>query len=158
MGFHYPFLEPCRFCDLVFDGTIQFNDFAVFALRWLDDGCSEADGWCDGADLTYDSLVDARDLQVFADCWLVTDTEAPDGLLAEIVEQAPRLWRETEGLRSEHVILVGECARLLDRVESSDSPLSLRRQVNLLLGRFERHRYRGADLVYEAYDVDIGGG
>ncbi len=88
----------------------------------------------------------------------VAETEASCGLLAEIVGQAPRLWRETESLRSEHVILVEECARLLDRVVSSDSPLSLRRQVNLLLGRFERHRYRGADLVYEAYDVDIGGG
>jgi Ala-tRNA(Pro) deacylase len=88
----------------------------------------------------------------------VAETEAPGGLLAEIVEEAPRLWRETEGLRSEHVMLVGECARALERVEGLDSPLSLRRQVNLLLGRFERHRYRGADLVYEAFEVDIGGG
>ena len=88
----------------------------------------------------------------------VAETEAPGGLLSEIVGEAPRLWRETEGLRSEHVMLVGECARVLERVEGLDSPLSLRRQVNLLLGRFERHRYRGADLVYEAFEVDIGGG
>jgi hypothetical protein len=88
----------------------------------------------------------------------VTDTEAPDGLLAEIVEEAPRLWREAEGLRAEHETLIEECARMLGRVEGSDSPLSLRSQVNVLLGRFERHRYRGADLVYEAFDVDIGGG
>lgn len=88
----------------------------------------------------------------------VAETEAPDGLLAEIVEQAPRLWRDADRLRMEHVQLVAECARVLARVGGSDSPLSLRRQVNALLGRFERHRYRGADLVYEAFDVDIGGG
>jgi Ala-tRNA(Pro) deacylase len=88
----------------------------------------------------------------------VAETEAPSGLLAEIVEQAPRLWREAEGLRSEHVKLVSECARVLGQLESTASPLSMRRHVNLLLGRFERHRYRGADLVYEAFEVDIGGG
>ncbi|MHC4520042.1 MAG: right-handed parallel beta-helix repeat-containing protein, partial [Planctomycetota bacterium] len=77
MGYHYPFLEPCRFADFVFDGMIQFNDFAMFALRWLDEGCSEADGWCGGADLTFDSQVDARDLEVLADCWLVQDTTPP---------------------------------------------------------------------------------
>ena len=88
----------------------------------------------------------------------VVETEAPNGLLAEIVEEAPRLWREADGLRAEHLMLVQECACVLGQVEGSGSPLSLRRQVNTLLGRFERHRYRGADLVYEAFDVDIGGG
>ena len=88
----------------------------------------------------------------------VTETEAPDGLLAEIVAEAPRLWREADGLRAEHVMLIEECARVLGQIKGSVSPLSLRRQVNVLLGRFERHRYRGADLVYEAFEVDIGGG
>lgn len=88
----------------------------------------------------------------------VRETEAPDGLLAEIIEEAPRLWREVDGLRAEHVELVGGCARVLGQVNGTDSPLLLRRHVNSLLGRFERHRYRGADLVYEAFDVDIGGG
>jgi len=77
MGFHYPFLEPCRFCDLVFDGIIRFDDFAMFAQRWLDEGCSEIDGWCNGADFTYDSQVDARDLAILADCWMVEDVTPP---------------------------------------------------------------------------------
>jgi Ala-tRNA(Pro) deacylase len=88
----------------------------------------------------------------------VRDTEATDGLLAEIVEEAPRLWREAEGLRAEHESLTKECGRMLERIDGIDSPLSLRSRANDLLGRFERHRYRGADLVYEAFDVDIGGG
>jgi parallel beta helix pectate lyase-like protein/List-Bact-rpt repeat protein/von Willebrand factor type A domain-containing protein len=77
MGFHYPFLEPCRFCDLVFDGIIRFDDFAMFAQQWLNESCSEIDGWCSGADFTYDSQVDARDLAVLADCWMVEDTTPP---------------------------------------------------------------------------------
>ena len=77
IGFHYPFLEPCRFCDLVFDGTIRFEDYAKFAMNWLADGCSEAEGWCEGADFTFDFEVNAVDLAIFADCWLVQDTNPP---------------------------------------------------------------------------------
>jgi hypothetical protein len=77
IGYHYRFLEPCRFCDLVFDGIIRFDDFAMFALKWLDQGCNEGNGWCDGADFTFDSEVGAADLAVLADCWLVQDTTPP---------------------------------------------------------------------------------
>jgi hypothetical protein len=77
LGFHHKFLDPCRFCDLVHDGVIQFNDFAVFAMKWLHQGCSEANGWCGGADLTFDSRVNALDLAALADCWLARDTMPP---------------------------------------------------------------------------------
>jgi hypothetical protein len=78
MGYHYSFFEPCRFCDLVFDGAIDFADFALFAARWLDEGCSsQTNAWCSGADFTFDSKVDGSDLTVLADCWLVTDTDPP---------------------------------------------------------------------------------
>ena len=78
MGYHYPFMEPCKFCDLVFDGIIDFKDFAAFATSWLDENCSEANGWCDQADFTFDSTVTARDLAVLADCWLAQDTTPPE--------------------------------------------------------------------------------
>ncbi len=100
MGFHYPFMEPCKFCDLVFDGIINFNDFAMFAANWLDEGCSEANGWCDQADFTFDSSVNGRDLAVLADCWLVQDTTAP--------EPDPAEWEELP-------ILLGSSARMVAR-------------------------------------------
>jgi hypothetical protein len=34
----------------------------------------------------------------------------------------------------------------------------LRSQLTEMLYALARHRQRGADLVYEAYDVDLGGG
>jgi len=77
MGYHYPLAEPCKFCDLVFDGIIQFNDFVQFASEWLSEGCSDIDGWCQGADLTFDTDVGFRDLLFFGQCWLVQDTNAP---------------------------------------------------------------------------------
>ena len=33
-----------------------------------------------------------------------------------------------------------------------------RQELTTLLSALARHRQRGADLVYEAYDVDLGGG
>jgi Ala-tRNA(Pro) deacylase len=88
----------------------------------------------------------------------VVETEGPDGILAEIVQQAPRLWREIDRQKAEHDVLIDDCARVLGRLRGSDSSLLVRREVQILLGKFEAHRHRGADLVYEAFDVDIGGG
>ncbi|GAI91736.1 unnamed protein product, partial [marine sediment metagenome] len=31
MGYHHPRTEPCRLCDLVMDGIINFRDFAILA-------------------------------------------------------------------------------------------------------------------------------
>jgi hypothetical protein len=34
----------------------------------------------------------------------------------------------------------------------------LRERANRLLGHLIRHRQQGADLIYEAFETDIGGG
>jgi hypothetical protein len=78
MGYHYPLeKEKCRFCDLVRDGIINFKDFAILASNWLDEGCFDHDGGCEGADFTLDTYVDLSDLAFFVDCWLVEDVCAP---------------------------------------------------------------------------------
>lgn len=78
MGYHYPLAqaESCRVCDLVFDGRINFADFAAFS-RWSDQDCSGDSNGCGGADFTFDTRVDFEDLAFFVECWLVEDTEAP---------------------------------------------------------------------------------
>ncbi|GAG12958.1 unnamed protein product, partial [marine sediment metagenome] len=60
-----------------YDGVINFHDFALLAERWLNEGCSETNIWCQGADITSDTYVDMRDIAFLADCWLVEDTSAP---------------------------------------------------------------------------------
>jgi hypothetical protein len=77
MGFHYAIREPCKFCDLAYDGVIDFVDFARFAGRGLSEGCGQVGGWCNGADFTFDSRVDAMDLSFFSECWLVRDRTPP---------------------------------------------------------------------------------
>jgi hypothetical protein len=80
MGYHYPFTpeeQPCRFCELVHEGIINFKDFAVFVSHWLDEGCNPANQWCQHADVTFDTYVDFRDVEYFARCWLVEDTYPP---------------------------------------------------------------------------------
>jgi hypothetical protein len=80
MGYHYPLSQhtaPCRPCDLVRDGIIDFYDYAALAVRWLDQGCSQGNSWCAGADITFDSYVNFEDLAIFVACWLLEDTVAP---------------------------------------------------------------------------------
>jgi len=86
------------------------------------------------------------------------ESEAPDGLLRQIEECAPRLARPVQRLRNEHVALEKATDEMLARLDGSLSSPSVRTGVLKLLGGFAMHRHRGADLVYEAYGVDIGGG
>ncbi len=88
----------------------------------------------------------------------IADTEAADSLLSEIENEAPRLWREVGLLRTEHAQLSEECAEMLARLDEPDSSARLRRRVHLMLEHFDTHRHRGADLVYQSFGVDIGGG
>ena len=88
----------------------------------------------------------------------VAETEGPSGVLSEISDQAPRLWREVERLRREHTELADGCQRLLELIDGGATRLDLRKRAHSLVRRFEHHRHRGADLVYEAFGVDLGGG
>jgi hypothetical protein len=61
--------EPNQPGDLTGDGVVNFRDFAVFAVRWLELGCGEPD-WCQGADLDKNGVVDFSDLYIFVENWL----------------------------------------------------------------------------------------
>ncbi|MCU1426828.1 MAG: hypothetical protein JWL83_828 [Actinomycetia bacterium] len=114
------------------------------------------DAWVLGVRGALGRLRDVVDHHIFA-------TEAADGFLDEIVEDEPRLANQAHRLREEHGEIVdaisAAAARLRARpsVDSDDWVDALRDRLLVLLGTLARHRQRGADLVYEAYDVDIGG-
>lgn len=87
-------------------------------------------------------------------------TEGPDGLYREILATAPRLSGAVATLTREHVLVRGQVDSLLGRVAGPDGPGDVERIRALgtaLLGRLVRHRQRGSDLVFEAYELDIGG-
>lgn len=87
----------------------------------------------------------------------IDETERVDGVFSEILMVAPQQAREVERLTREHADLRRECARLEALADGGAGPLSLRRRVHQLLRRFEEHRHRGADLVFDAFGVDLGG-
>ncbi|NPC41658.1 hemerythrin domain-containing protein [Nocardioides sp. zg-1230] len=87
-------------------------------------------------------------------------TEAPDGLYREVLDTSPRLSGAVTALTHEHVLIRGQLDGLLTRVAAPDALGDVDRVRDLgtaLLGRLVRHRQRGADLVFEAYEFDIGG-
>ncbi|HEY7400838.1 MAG TPA: hypothetical protein VH989_08070 [Actinomycetota bacterium] len=89
-------------------------------------------------------------------------TEKPDGLYEEITHRAPRLIGKIKRLQEEHGAIEGQISTTLGRLESGEVdagwPLdACRDDLQRLLGGVVRHRQLGADLVWEAYNVDIGG-
>ncbi len=49
---------------------VNLEDFAQFALYWLDSPCDESNNWCGGADLDTSGDVSLTDFTVFLDAWL----------------------------------------------------------------------------------------
>lgn len=90
----------------------------------------------------------------------VGETEGPHGFHTEMLTAAPRLSHAVESLAAEHVVLLDEATTLTGQVSGAASRAdveSARELGTTLIGRISRHRQRGADLIYEAYEYDIGG-
>ena len=92
----------------------------------------------------------------------IVETEAPGALLDDLVEEAPRLYNQSLRLREEHGEILSILLEVDDRLQPDHGDPEwverLRSVLTSLLVALARHRQRGADLVYEAYAVDIGGG
>lgn len=87
-------------------------------------------------------------------------TEGADGLYRQILASAPRLSNAVDRLTREHAQIGGAVDDLLARLSGpdiEDDVDSIRELGTTLLGRLVRHRQRGSDLLYEAYESDIGG-
>jgi hypothetical protein len=92
----------------------------------------------------------------------VAESEAPDGLLAQIAEVSPWLGPRAQHLRSEHDDLVATADTLVRRcAEATDTEEEVDELAELawdLLEGVSRHRRRGADLLYDAYALDVSAG
>ena len=88
-------------------------------------------------------------------------TEGADGLFDEIVRSAPRLANAVESLKSEHNDIRHAISYMLVAIRQNEQDgtdtADIREATMSLLARLVRHRQHGADLVFEAYTVDIGG-
>jgi hypothetical protein len=106
-----------------------------------------------------------KEITAVRDAWdqHVETAEKPGGLYEEIVGTSPRLAGTVHRLREEHPEITEAVGLMVARLEQVDIgglewPLDdARDDLQRLIGRLVRHRQRGADLVWEAYNVDIGG-
>lgn len=100
-------------------------------------------------------------VDVLADVWEthVALTEAPDGLLAQIVNEAPRLASTVGRLRREHLQIAARLRTTGEQLDSADeSGLAvIRADLAGLLIKINGHRRDGGELIHQAYQVDIGG-
>lgn len=100
-----------------------------------------------GADL--DRLSEALDLHIGS-------SEAPGGLLDDVLQTEPRLGHKVERARREHQELRYRMDQALASVRAAPADTTqIRERVVEVLGGIVRHRHLGADLVYEAFNVDI---
>jgi hypothetical protein len=91
----------------------------------------------------------------------VAGTEGESGLFAEVRDHAPRLIASIDRMQAEHEPLQQSVDDLTARLGSvtSDADVDGVREAGLdLIRRLLVHRHRGAELVYDAYDVDLSGG
>lgn len=88
-------------------------------------------------------------------------TEGPDGLHQAILAGDLRLTNAVDALTGEHHRIADALA---DLVSATEPPVTMsdvagvRDQATTLLTQLIRHRQQGADLIFEAYATDIGGG
>lgn len=87
----------------------------------------------------------------------VAITEGPGGLHSDVIITAPRLTRAVERLVAEHSTITALVDELTASVVRRAPSTEIRAEAAVLLARLTRHRRRGADLVFEAYETDIGG-
>jgi hypothetical protein len=87
------------------------------------------------------------------------------GYFEDPVEVAPRLARQAAALRDEHQTLYADLCKLVDRAERmfyDDQPAELALWISPQFLRFETalrsHEARETELIYDAYDSDIGVG
>lgn len=89
----------------------------------------------------------------------VLETEHAGGLYDEMERIAPHLSGKARRLRDEHPIVRASIAAERARLEVAlpgEAIDGVREELQRLLGRIVRHRQHGADLVWEAYAIDIG--
>jgi AcrR family transcriptional regulator len=90
----------------------------------------------------------------------VAVTEGSDGLHDAVLAATPRLSNSVRRLVSEHTVIRGLIGDLLARVRppvAAGEVDTIRELGTTLLARLVRHRQHGADLIHQAYQVDLGG-
>lgn len=88
----------------------------------------------------------------------VQETESDGGFFDDVREQAPQLLHAAAQLQAEHAPLLtatDDLERSIDATAEPDDVIAVRAAGLDLIHRVLEHRHKGAELVYDAYSVDI---
>lgn len=88
----------------------------------------------------------------------VRDAESDEGLLAQISEDSPWLGPRVEQVRRAHGELVERSNALTINCRQTADADAIRNEAFQLIARVSRHRHQAADLLYDAYDLDLSAG
>jgi len=88
----------------------------------------------------------------------VEAAEGADGIYADAVRTDGRLGFRAMRLCREHIALESRLASITALVRSPGvEPMAIRHPIDVLLNELRKHRQRGADLIFEAYQQELGG-
>jgi hypothetical protein len=85
------------------------------------------------------------------------EAEGPDGLLTQVVADAPWLSPRVHAVEQEHDHLLAAGEALLGRWDDVAVP-EARRELAETARRIEEHRHHGTELLMDAYGLDISAG
>jgi hypothetical protein len=92
----------------------------------------------------------------------VETTESPEGVHAQMLHDQPRLAARIRRLSDEHVI-ISDRVDAVTALAAGDDPADVGERISRIrdaatevVAMITRHRQRSADVVYEAYNTDIG--
>ena len=91
----------------------------------------------------------------------IRETEAPGSFYDDVIEHSPHLVNAAHRLQAEHPPLAASIESLaleLKTVSDDDGVEALRQDALELIKALLQHRHRGAELVYDAYNVDVAPG
>lgn len=124
------------------------------AMRALEASAARASGQPDWVEVVRNALDDLESCLARH----VAEIESPDGLFAEVLDRAPHLAPVVDSLRREHEEIEGKCRMALEMTDEVPDPGQIRRTILDLLGLLAVHRQTGAELLFDAYNVDLAGG
>jgi chromosome segregation ATPase len=84
--------------------------------------------------------------------------EAADGMLAQIIHDAPWFGPRVEELRHEHRELPRQARELAERAAAGGDLAALLTEARDLARTVERHRHRATSLMQDAYTLDLSAG
>jgi hypothetical protein len=135
------------------DGVVSRRQELYDAMRLLERAVARPSGL---ADWRIDIEAALHDLRS-ALSEHVAQVEGSGGLFEQVLGHSPHLASEIDSLRRDHRELLETCNQALSMSADWD-PLVLRRRVNMLLARLALHRQQGAELLFDAYNVDLAAG